>query len=296
MHARLSMLRTSLSDIAPLKPDELTTDHAEGVDLDDLARAGTDELPEFHSIDHLIAVRRQAGGLDEFKRKVTAMKEQAPATLIARLKTTHDPLIQWALHVALDGRGIAPVFRCPAPAKSSDTQAAFIAWQADMQWLCKRYPAHVPKGSTQRLWAQAPGSAQWKDTAYAIYSSVSTRQSVAHYLGVRRLALTDAQRQETLMLPTAKMERHRAELHGDGEAALRQALFSDAMANRDKSGQRTPEQVASRRFDIWRTYRLSGESLTATRRNWQLLTGETVSRPAIQKQIDAVQRAQKDWG
>ena len=271
------------------------TDHVEGVDLEDLSMAGAGDLPEFHSIDHLIALRRLAGGLDEFKRKVTVMKEQATATLIARLRTADDPLIQWALHVVLDGRGIAPVFRCPAPAKSSDPQAAFIAWQADMQWLCKRYPAHVPKGSIQRLWAHAPCSAQWKDTAYAIYSRVSKRQSVAHYLGVRRLALTEAQRQETLMFPTARMERHRAALHGNGEATLRQALFSDAMANRDKSGQRKPEQVASRRFDIWRTYRLSGESLTVTRENWRLLTGETISRPAIQKQIDAVQRAQKDW-
>lgn len=271
------------------------TDHVEGVDLDDLTMAGAGDKPEFHSINHLIANRRQAGGIEDFKRKVVAMKGQDSVTLIARLRTANDPLIQWALHVALDGRGIAPVFRCPAPVKSSDPQAAFIAWQADMQWLCKRYPDHVPKGDMQRFWAQAPGSAQWKGTACAIYASVSKRQSVSHYLGVRRLALTDAQRQETLMFPTAKMERHRAELHGDGEAALRQALFSDAMANRDKSGQRTPEQVASRRFDFWRTYRLSGESLTVTRENWRLLTGETISRPAIQKQIDAVHRAQKDW-
>lgn len=265
--------------------EDTTADHvaSHGIDLDDLA-------PDpVHSIPHLFAEIRASRDLDLFKRKVQALHAKETRTLILQIAVTPDPAMLWALHVTLDKRNIQPCLRWPA--NNSTEQMTFVTWASDLAWFQRRNPGHVPKSkSCKRLYKEAVGGGAWHETVYWMFMKTVGRRSLSLATS-RALAMTLQQRQELMMCPTTAMVKKRRELDPSRFEERRQILYDLAIAHPDKSGTTTPEAVAVRRAQLWRVYVLSGKSPTLTAQNWELLTGEVISRQAISKQISAVKIA-----
>lgn len=256
-----------------------------GGEFDDLS------APEVHSIAHLVSLKRKAGALDDWKRRVSTFPGTDTQTLIIKLSTTSDTLSLWAIHVTLDKRDIPPCLRWPA--NRGDRQAEFVTWAADVLWLTKHNPQHRTKfRGWQRLFTQTPGSAEWLETAFRIYTAFAARQNLSAY-SARGLALDDAQRQPLMMLPTSRMYAARQELQPAAFEQTRAHLLTTAMESPDKSGVHTPAEVAERRARIWRTHVLSGRRPAETARNWVALTGESISRQAIARLIDTTETVLK---
>lgn len=263
-------------------------------ELDDLdeSRPAPRARPEgVHSIARLIAEKNASRDLDRFKMGVLALKTTDTQTLILKIATCSDPLMLWAIHATLDGRGIAPALRWPA--NTSTEQMKFIGWLADLRWFAKRNPDHRPKfRGWVRLLTETPGSPAWLEMTYWIFTAMYGRQNVTSRTA-RGLALTHDQRQHLMMLPTSRMVTARLELQPTAFAETRQRLLSHAVESPDKSGTRTPEAIANRRAGLWRTHLLSEGGPTTTAENWRLLTGETVSRQAISRHLEAIKTALK---
>lgn len=249
---------------------------------------------EVRSIPALVAQKNTSGDLERFKTRVSVLPTADTQTLITRIAVTDDALMLWAIHLALDKRGIAPALRWPP--NTDNPQNEFITFAADLHWFAKRNPVHRPRF---RGWAgvfrHLPASPAWHATTHRQYLFVAPRYSLA-YMCSKGLALSERQRLEFMMLPTNAMQAERRQLHADKFAELRAQLLTHAVANRDKSGVRQPHDVANRRAALWRTHLLTGRSCAATAQNWHLLTGETtpktgrpVTRQALDKQLSIVE-------
>lgn len=248
---------------------------------------------DIRNIPQLVAEKGHGGDLARFAGAVRALPTADTQTLILRLATTSDPLLLWSLHLELDRRDIPPCLRWPA---NEDTpQAEFVTWLADLLWLTKRHPRHVPRfRGWQGLFKHAPASSAWHATAHRQYLFVAPRgYSVAHWCA-KGLALTESQRQNLMALPTNAMRAERHPLQGDRLALTRERLLSHAIEHPDKSGRRRPEAIANRRAGLWRVFQLSGRNQTATAQHWHRLTGETLTRQAVAKQLAIVADALRD--
>jgi len=261
-------------------------------ELDKLRPAIRPRPEGVHSITHLVAEKRVSCDLERFRRSVLALSSTSTQTLILKITTCNDPLMLWAIHVTLDGRNIIPALRWPA--NTSTEQMKFIGWLADLLWFTKRTPDHQPKfRGWVRLLAETPANPAWQDMAYWIFVAMYDRQNISSYTA-RGLALTPAQRQPLMSLPTARMVTARLELQPIPFAETRQRLLSHAVAHPDKSGTRTPEAITNRRAGLWRTFLLSEKRQTATAENWKLLTGEPLSRQAISRHLETIKTILKN--
>lgn len=223
------------------------------------------------------------------RRVLADIPGQTTQTLIARIATTEDPVKLWALHLALDRREIPPCLRWPA--NESTDQADFITLTADLLWFTKRNPLHRPEYRGWRdLFTHRPESPAWHAAALRQYRYACRRSSLAHWCALG-LGLSDAQRQALMTMPTNAMRADRRQLHSTELSATREALTLHAQANPDKSRKRTWNEVAERRALIWRTYILAGRSPTRASSFWHLLTGESLTRQAMSKQIDSIKDA-----
>jgi hypothetical protein len=91
-----------------------------------------------------------------------------------------------------------------------------------------------------------------------------------------------------MVFPTAAMVTARLELQPAGVAKTKELLYSYSIEHPDKSGQRTPEAIAGRREGLWQVFILSGKNIAATAENWQLTTGEPLTRQAALKQVSTI--------
>lgn len=209
--------------------------------------------------------------------------------VLARLPHLSDPVALWAVHLALERRGLPPCQRWPAI--DATPQHEFVTFCADLHWLAKMLPGHVPAHRGWRGVFDAPlGSGAWHGTALRQYLFVAPRYSVAHWCA-RGLALSDAQRAPLMMLPTTKMRADRRGLDEYGFQTTRDALLADATVHPDRSRATTPASVAERRAALWRVFVLSQRNVSETARVWSIVTGQTITRQAVAKQIEAVNRA-----
>ncbi|MDD5334480.1 MAG: hypothetical protein PHS32_12130 [Rhodoferax sp.] len=267
----------------------LLADDTEIVFDDTTTRRSTPDtgLKDVHSIPRLSAQKKTSGDSSRFKKTMLALPDTDTPTLILRIATTTDALTLWALHATLDKREIAPCLRWPQ--NDSTPQMKFITWVADLLWFCRRNPDHHPKSKGyQRLLAEKPAAHAWHERAYWMFARLYGRRSLAHITAVS-LALTDTQRQALMTLPTSLMVTDRLELSPDRYEAKRERLCSYAVAHPDKSGTHRPEAVANRRVRLWRVHVLAGRSKTDTAKHWQLLTGQTITRQAVAKQLDTTE-------
>ncbi|MDM0049292.1 hypothetical protein [Variovorax sp. J22R115] len=239
----------------------------------------------FKSITVLVAERRHQEGLQRFRDGVRVLPSASTQTLVLRLATTSDPLMLWAQHLELDRRGVPPCQRWPA--NEITPQHEFITWLADMLWFAKRNPAHTPRfRGWKGLFDNPPTSAKWHATAMRQFLHVSSRYSVAYWCA-NGMGLTEPQRMDLMTTPTKAMVAERRQLAPAPFAAMRERLLSHAMQHPDRSGARTPDAVAARRARLLRAFILSGRSAATTAANWRLLTGETMTRQAVAKQVAA---------
>lgn len=243
------------------------------------------------SVPELIASRGPGPDLDRLRRLIGGLRDVQTKVLVARLETTDDPLVLWAMHLVLDSRDVPPCLRWPA--NDLTLQHEFITLLADLLWFTKRSPSHRAKfKGWQGLLNHPPGGHSWHCAAHRQYLFVARRYSVAHWCATG-LALSDAQRQPLMVLQTNSMRADRQLLRSDQFAATRRVLLSAAMVRPDKANMRTPADVAGRRAALWRTYILAGRSATRAAEYWCLLTGEQVSRQAISKHIVWVDQVRK---
>ena len=253
--------------------------------LDDLSAPAS----PIHSVAFLLAQKKASGDLDRWKRVIAALPGLDSQTLILKVCAADDALTLWALHVHLDKRGVAPCLRWPG--NTTTCQMRFITWAADLFWFARRNLGHNAKfQSWQRLLQDEPGSSQWLEKAYRMFAAMYGRQNVSSYTA-RGLALSHEQRQPLMTLPTSRMVTARTELQPTAFADITQRLLSHAIAYPDKSGVRRPEAVRSRRSRLWQVHVLSGKRPAETARNWTLLTGETMKRQVISRQIEAIKTA-----
>lgn len=243
------------------------------------------------SIPHLTADKRTGADLVRFNAAIEAMADQDTTTLILRIETASDPLALWGLHQELDRRGVAPALRWPS--NEENPQNEFITALADLFWLAKRNPTHqVLYRGWRGIFKHTPGGSEWHAAAHRQFVFTAERYALSHKCA-QGLGLTAAQRQDLMILPTAAMVADRRALHPDKFADFRASLLAHAMQHPDKSGQRTPGAIANRRARLWRVFVLSGHSQTATAKNWHLMTGETLTRQAIAKQLAIISIASK---
>lgn len=233
-------------------------------------------LVDEHDVDHLIKAIKELPTVDT-------------RTLILRVATTLNPVTLWALHCELDDRDVAPCMRWPANEHSE--QAEFTTFLADLLWLARRFPDQAPQ---YRIWkdllGSEPDSFGWHQIALTAYRFIKPRYSVAHYCA-RGIGLADRQRQDLMVLVTGDTVKQRRKLHRDRQAEVYDQILMHAHEHQDRAGKHHPESVAIRRAAIWRTYVLAGMNKAATARHWAALTGEGLSRQAIDKQLDSVAAA-----
>lgn len=242
---------------------------------------------EVRSVPHLISRRLATPGAQDFARVVRGVALHDIRTLILRLATTDDPLVLWRLHLELDKRDIPPCLRWPG--NQSTDQLEFVTWLADLLWLCNRDRSHVPAFRGWRdLFRHQPASAPWHALAHRQFLFVSRRYRLSHWCA-KGLGLEDHQRGDLMMMPTAAMKADRRQLAPARWAVIWETLFSDALDRPDRSGVRTPERVATRRAMIWQVFVLSMRSQTEAARRWGLLTGESLSRQGLAKQVAIVE-------
>ena len=269
----------------------------EGDSLDDVPFFGPTKppkkalAPHFEGLDsfaRLIDKKRASHDLAAFKLKVVALPACDTATLIARLGTTSDALMAWAICCQLEKRGVPPCLRWPG--NTETPQMLFVNWCADIAWFVKHNPTHTPRfKSWQRLFKYEPFSPQWLETAFWHFVSMHAR-SLAYVTG-KALALTDDHRQELLTVPTLAMVAARREIAPERIEQLRADLLTHANNFPDKSGKLNPSDVAARRALLYRAHVLLGKHPPTTAKHWPALTGQTISRQAIGAQLSTIERA-----
>lgn len=259
------------------------TDHAEPVHDIWVDGEGLDCIK---SISQLITEKRGCLRAADFSDVVRRLPTTPTRRLILHVGTTTDPLLLWARHLELDRRDIAPCLRWPQ-ADDAAPQLAFVTWLADIYWLAKRCPDHDPTYARWRnLFRYTPAEEKWHRTARWIY-----RPHKRHYYYSRGLGLSDEQRQPLMTMQTNSMRADRGILNRLPDLRDQIRLFADE--HPDKSGRRSPEELAERRGLLLRLYLLAGRNQSTTVRYLEQLTGEQITRQALRKQLAMIEAATK---
>jgi hypothetical protein len=223
---------------------------------------------------------------ERFQAVIEGIPTADALALIRRIQTTTDALVLWDIHMELERRGIPPVFRYPA---NDDTlQMEFITWLADLHWFTRQKPNHKPYfDKWQRLFG--PITDGWHETARSIFEDAYWRGRVTTYTS-RGLNLAVCDKRPLMVMKDGGQSRRLRDLKRADER--REAITRHAMANAGRlTKDRTPDQVAARRYNIWKTYVLADRSETIAARIYQELYGENIPRQNLGKQIDAVNQA-----
>jgi hypothetical protein len=236
------------------------------------------------SIPDLIELKSKCPQRAIFDRSMGALPVELTAMLIDRLSTTADPLLQWCLHLELDRRDVPP---CLRGSRSDLPQDVFLTWLADVMWLANRMRGHKPLFTRWAgLFNKEPHTRSWHTTALWVYRGAHGRRG--HYFA-RGLGLTEDQRHELQTMPTFKMQAERQLLRRLPE--YHEQITAHALSHRDRSGVRTPTQIADRRTALLRLFLLAGRNQTKAAHYLELTTGEHITRQALSKQLDIITTA-----
>lgn len=250
------------------------------IDLDDEEGAAC----ALFSVPALLS-RKSARELEQFSARVAALAERPGLHLRASVETCEDPAMLWAIHEELMRRGVPPILRGP---RSWDlgAQGRLVEFAADLAWLSLNYPAHRGRyGLAKAIFKTRWSSDGWWELVLRQFGRTG------HVRGlVLALGLGDEQRQYLRTLLTALRARLFARLHGDSFGRLIECVEITLKERPDKSGQTNPRATAVRRAQLWRIYRLLGEGPTGTAHCWKLLSGETLTRQQVAKQLTAVEK------
>jgi hypothetical protein len=251
-----------------------------------------DEREVIRSIPSLKAARQaQKAPWRAFQESVEALVLADTPTLIARIETTADPLVLWAIHLELGRRKIPPAFRYPK--NDSTDQARFVTWLADVHWHTRRNPAtkEVHK-SWKRLFAIADDS--WHTTARSVYVFAWGCSRKPGYYAAR-LALEDEHRLDLMTMKTSRQVTRQRQLYQASE--MHHAIASHATANAGRlSKDRRATDTTRDRYRIWKTYLIADKSPTRTAAMFTAIYGENMTRQKVQKQMAAITQAWKEYG
>jgi hypothetical protein len=241
---------------------------------------------------HTLKASRQANkaAWALFQAQTETIPAASTLALVSRIQTTTDALVLWEIHMELEKRGIPPTFRYPE--NDSTPQMEFVTWLADLHWFTRQKPKHKPCfDKWKRLFA--PITDGWHETARHIFEGAYQRGNVNTYTS-RGLNLAECDRRPLMTVKSTGQLRRLRDLRQSGNR--REAISKHAMANAGRlTKDRTPDQVARRRFLIWKTYVLADRSETFAARMFQELHGEIIARQNLGKQIDAVDQAWKEF-
>jgi hypothetical protein len=215
------------------------------------------------------------------------MRQQSTGELLRRVETTQDALMLWAIHRALDGRDVPPCLRWPR--RDESPQLLYVTWLADLQWFCRRNAFHEPAYTRWKgLFGNAVASDKWHNVAVWLYRQGHREPS--HYHS-KAMGLSDAQRQPLMTLLSNKMRGDRRLL---GQLPrFREAIWLRATAHPDPSGTQSAEAIADRRAGILRVFLLAGRSRTVAARYYGVRFGESISRQALTRHVEAIELATK---
>lgn len=253
------------------------------------------EHPSFDvikSIPQLLTERKTSAAAWSFLQAAASdIPKQDSLTLVARIATTTDPLLLWLIHEELDRRDLPPAFRWPV--NYGSVQAEFVTWLADLLWFTRRKPHHRPAYKNWQRWFGDVSDA-WHASLLRAYSFAFKRGSGAAYFA-KGLALTERDRQELMTIKTAGQIARLRPLKKQAQE-YRQAILDHATAKPDRAGVKTPEEVAKRRYAIWKLYILADESETSAARQYFKLYGETIARQNLGRQVELAQQAWRLFG
>ncbi len=241
---------------------------------------------------HTLKASKQANkaAWTHFQELTDTIPTSTPLALVGRIQATTDALILWEIHLELERRGIPPVFRYPA--NVTTPQMEFVTWLADLYWFTRQKPKHKPGFD---MWKHlfGPITDGWHETARRIFEGAYQRGNVNTYT-CRGLNLTECDRRPLMTVKSTGQQRRLRDLKQADDR--REAIARHATANAGRlTKDRTPDQVARRRFLIWKTYVLADRSETAAAGMFQNLYGETIARQNLGKQIDAVNQAWRQF-
>jgi len=215
-----------------------------------------------------------------------SLRDTPTSTLLARIATTADPVKLWHLHMELDRRSVPPCARHPT--RDETPMLGFVSWLADVLWIMSHYPGHCPSYQQwENAFRLAIDGEQWHRTMLWHYVK-NTRPKKPHYY-VKGLGLSERQRQPLLVLQNEKARPIRRLLADVSRHAA--ALMEHAHKHPDKAGQHPPKEVALRRLAVLRCYLMAAGNSTLACELLALLTGESMSRPFLIRQMEKVRTA-----
>lgn len=248
------------------------------IDLDviEAAECGLFSVPQ-------LLARKRGPELERFNARVVGLAERSSLDLRASVETCADPELLWEIHKELMRRGIPPVLRGPRPWHLGP-QGRFIEVCADVAWLQATDPGHRPRYRLAKAIFKTPwGTNKWWPLMLRQFGRSGDVRGLA-----LALALSDNQRQHLRAVQTAARARLFERLHGDGFGQLVNCIETALRERPDKSGQTDPRTTAIRRAQLWRVHRLLGEGPSGTATTWKALSGETLTRQQVARQLDAV--------
>lgn len=251
-----------------------------------VSRSGELLAADVFSVPGLVDRKRGQADTPRLRVAIADLPRWRTGDLLPRFETVSEPVMLWALHLEANRRGVPPVLRWPP--SELGPQGDFLDLAADVKWLQAEAPFHR---ATFRGWrsvlCQSPGSDAWHDHVHRQFLFAYPRS--LSFIASKGLGLVDDQRQVLLSMPTASMARDRAALSGRAFADLGARLLDHAYRHPDRSGLRTPEQIVNRRVRLYRIHVLAGRSPSRTAIQWQTITGESITRQAVAKQVSGVE-------
>ena len=243
------------------------------------------------SIPQLLTERKtSAAAWSIFQVAATGIPTQESKTLVARIETTTDPLLLWLIHEELGRREVPPAFRWPVNQQSA--QMEYVTWLADIYWFTRRKPRHKPAYKNWQRWFGEVCETWHASTVKAYFFAFKRGLGAAYF--AKGLSLSDRDRQELMTIKTAGQIARLRPLKRHAEYL--EAILDHARAKPDRAGLKTPEEVAKRRFAMWRLYLLADGSETAAARQYGNLYGEKVARQNLGKQVELAKEAWKTFG
>lgn len=231
-------------------------------------------------------------GIDDTKSRAGRLALVLHSTSTDRLKAALlDQLMQLntdgAMRVSaeLTARGIAPCFRGrPVERAFWCPEIDFILALGDMQWIVSTYPAHVPE------WARAKAIFDpkrfRKGGEFLFWDGQRTPGQIA-----KALALTEQQQRECAWIQCLHVERWRSRLFKRWQIAA--ARVASAVREGDKRPSVDQDVTIKRRSDLWLCAELADWRPQRTATLYAAMTGETLPRNVVAKQLAKLPRVRR---
>ncbi|MBE9607863.1 hypothetical protein [Chitinilyticum piscinae] len=232
---------------------------------------------------HELLIAERSRDEEAFARWLEQIQRQSLSQLLSSLRHQRNPARRWVLQFLMAAQGLPPALRgLPCSDELEDPQRAYEWWLADVDWVRRTYPKHIPIWSKwKRLFAPqtAQDSASWHKTALWVYGRAE--RSATYYAG--GMGLLPRQRDELAWLCGRDVQLKRRTLNRLRESKVE--LMREQMARRDKSGSVSSSDVLKRRMLLKEIHVLTGEHSTRTASYYRRITGQPITRQSVDKQL-----------